>query len=84
MLPRHVKKTNEQKYIDRAIKELKKRGYGNVSLNIMTDWLHNGYCSQEDYDLYYDVWASAVVRFSLTDSDQRLATERLMAKFSMG
>ncbi len=74
----------EERYIKKAMAELKKRGIANVSLKVMTDWLHNGYCSQEDYDLFYDVWASSVVRYSLSNQAQQYAAERLAAHFSMG
>ena len=75
---RHTEETLHQKRIRHAIKELKKRGIpSRISLDTMTDWLHNGRCSQSDYDLFYDVWGSAKFRFSLTASEQESAANRL-------
>ena len=68
----------------KGLKELKKRGYAHVSRNTMEQWLYSGRCSQDDYDLYIDVWMASGNKMSVLDSDMRLATERLAAHFKMG
>ena len=73
--------TEYQDVIDLAMAELTKRGYSNVSYNVMTDYLHNGYCSQDDYDLYTDVWSSVIIRYSLADWQQLNAAKRLEKRF---
>jgi len=74
----------EDQFIKQGLAELRKRGYGNVSRAVMGDWLHNGYCSQDDYDLYIDVWMANVVRLSVSEQASQAAADRLMAKFSLG
>ena len=77
-------RNTEQQWYRKASAELKSRGYGNVSRAIMEQWLYSGHCSQDDYDLYIDLWVADQSKMSVSSSAAAYAADRLMAKFSLG
>lgn len=78
-----IQRHNTQNYLsDKGTQELKARGFAPwVTLNNMAMYLNNGFCSQDDYDLFLDVWSTATYRYSLTDSEVLAAIKSLAARY---
>ncbi len=68
--------------IDLGIQELRSRGLLGYTLVRAQDHLANGYISQDDYDLFFDVWSTAPFRYSISESSVKESRQRLAERFS--
>ena len=68
--------------IELGIASLKQRQLAQYTYNNAVRALYSGIISQDDFDLFYDVWSCAGVRFSLLDCQIRASQRRLVERFA--
>ena len=67
--------------VDKGVAELKSKGIATYSLQLAKDRLYQGFMSQDDYDLFFDVWMASSFKYSVPEMARNAAYNRLIERY---